>query len=259
MGTEMCCLYCGEASRLLWAETAVWHCPACDLHFRYPQPEADNLVQYYKTGWQEPAAQIISGGTDAALADVYVRRLLGELGLPDFRHMHLLELGAGTGEMVTAVCNVGGQVTAVEPFGQHYLRQKGVDVYRTLDDLPSVQFDGIYTIQVLEHLPAPWETLKKLFTFLKPGGWLYVSTINAQSLNARFTRSQWREVQNPGHLFFFTPVSLARLLADAGYGRSQRAQSTIDYPAQSGVHKQLNRILQKGGFGGELCYFARRL
>lgn len=256
MTLRVVCLYCGMNSELLWAETAVWHCRACDLRFRYPQPNADDLTQYYETGWQEPAVQIISGGTDSALADVYVQRLLGELGLPDFVQMHLLEFGAGTGEMMTAVANVGGLVTAVEPFGFQYLRQKGVDVYQTLDELPHVQFDGIYSIQVLEHLPKPWETLKQLFSFLKPGGWLYVSTINAQSLNARLTQNKWREAQNPGHLYFFTPVSLAQLLADAGYGRSQHITSPIPYPQKRWGLRQLNQLLQRAHLGGELCFLA---
>ncbi len=260
MSTQIPCPYCAMPSVLYWSETAVWHCPNCDLRFRHPQPDAQSLAAYYTTGWQTPEQQLISGATDAALAEVYVQRLLKELKRPDFAQTQLLEFGAGSGEMVTAVTDHGANVTAIEPFGLAYLQRKGISVYPNLASLPPKrQFDGIYSIQVLEHLTKPWETLKELAEYLKPGGWLYLSTIHAQSLNAKLSGGKWREAQNRAHLYFFTTSHLQTLLHDAGYVQIRHLTTPIAYPHKKKIGaRQLNQLIQKLNLGGELCYIAQR-
>ncbi len=256
MSAVVDCPYCGGVCEVYWQKAAVWYCLECGLLFRYPQPDAQSLDTYYELGWRDPGQQIISGGTDLELAEVYVKRLLHILQRPDFAQTDLLEFGAGTGAMVTAVADAGANVTAIEPFGYKYLQKKGATVYPDLALLPQRQFDGIYSIQVLEHLLKPWETLSTLFYYLKPGGWLYISTIYAQSLNAFLHRGNWREAQNPGHLYFFTPANLQRLLGDAGYGRIQRVRDFIQYPNRTVREFWQDYLLQYLGLGGELCYLA---
>lgn len=252
------CTYCGFDCKIYWQETAVWHCLNCDLLFRYPQPDDDHIRAHYEMGWRDPDRQIISGATDLTLAELYVNRLLNELDIPDFQQTHLLEFGAGTGEMLTTITQKGAEVIAIEPFGFDYLLQNGVTVFADLTTLPKMKFDGIYSVQVLEHLPKPWELLQDLYHYLKPGGWLYISTIYAQSLNARLTRGNWREAKNVAHLNFFTTTSLELFLKNAGYGGIRRVTAPISYPHKKGIVCQLDQAIQKLNLGGELCYMAWR-
>jgi SAM-dependent methyltransferase len=48
------------------------------------------------------------------------------------------------------------------------------------------QFDLVYSIEVMEHLHRPYDTLRECFRVLKPGGWLIVSTPNILHLQSRF-------------------------------------------------------------------------
>jgi len=56
------------------------------------------------------------------------------------------------------------------------------------DSLPfdDEQFDVVYSIEVMEHLHRPYDTLRECFRVLKPGGWLIVSTPNILHLQSRF-------------------------------------------------------------------------
>lgn len=254
------CPYCHSPAQPHWPGVQVWRCPACDLRFRWPLPDADALAAAYQTAWERPSANTYTGATDAALAAVYRRRLAQLAGVPPLAGQRLLEFGAGQGAMLAALAAAGAEVQAVEPYGAAFLQAQGWSVWPALSALPpqTPLFDGILTMQVVEHVAAPWHTLAQLAQWLKPGGWLYVSTIHAGSLHARLRGPRWREVQNRAHLIFFTPRSLAVMLRRAGLSRVQRVKGFIRYPHHNRSQQGRDWLLQQLGWGGELCYLAFR-
>ncbi len=255
------CPQCSVTARTFWPTVDAWRCPGCDLRFRAPLPNPDELAAFYKQVWQRPKESSYTGATTDDLARVYVERLQHQPGIGPLAGQRLLEFGAGQGAMLRAFSAVGADVQAVEPYGIDYLRQQGFTVSPSLADLAEqspVPLDGIYTVQVVEHLTQPWETLTELMSWLKPGGWLYVSTIHAGSLNARLRKAQWREVQNRTHLIFFTPRCLEAMLFAAGGQRVARVNSFIRYPEHRPWQHTQDWLLQQAGLGGELCYLARK-
>lgn len=259
MTTSPCCPQCTATAQAFWPSVDAWRCPGCDLCFRSPLPTPDELAKFYQQVWQRPKESSYTGATDDALARVYVQRLQKQPSISNFAGQRLLEFGAGQGAMLRAFSAVGADVQAVEPYGTDYLRQQGFHVSTSLKELAAQSpalFDGIYTVQVVEHLTQPWETLVELMRWLKPGGWMYISTIHAGSLNARLRKAQWREVQNRTHLIFFTPRSLHAMLAAAGGERISRINSFIRYPRRRSWQLAQDWLLQRTGLGGELCYLA---
>ena len=85
------------------------------------------------------------------------------------------------------------------------------------DKLPENSFDVITFWHVLEHLPQPRAVLERTQKLLRPGGWLFISLPNFDSLQARLFQRHWYAFDDvPRHLYHFSPRPLALLLKENG-------------------------------------------
>lgn len=252
------CPFC-QSSRIstIWPSVHVNQCRVCGLMFRNPQPSEEELYAHYVNAYTEEKVRLDTtkeAVTTMGLAKTYAKHLLHSLGYKNFDGVAILDFGAGTGTMALVLREMGAKVIAVEPFGYHICRHFGIETYRQLEELPAqAVFDGIVSITVVEHLRQPWLTLEKLRGLLRPGGWLYLSTMNARGLKAHLTQSRWAEVLRFGHLFFFSPRSLERILKKARYKDCKRLTWLIRYP-KNPAHVLLNWTLQLTRLEGDLRY-----
>jgi 2-polyprenyl-3-methyl-5-hydroxy-6-metoxy-1,4-benzoquinol methylase len=68
-------------------------------------------------------------------------------------------------------------------------------------------FDGICMWDVIEHLWDFIPTVNKLLNALKPNGFLFISTPNVGSLNAKISGKYWAMMTPPEHMSFFNKTS----------------------------------------------------
>ncbi len=251
------CLFCKSQIKPYWSKARLWQCQHCLLIFRNPFPEPPDLNRFYTKGWAEPEANISeTGTTDLLLARKYVKRLTHELNRPNLKGLKILEFGAGKGDLLKALREMGAEAVGIEPYGLDHIQKLGLPVYPSLENLPAdLIFDGVISLQVIEHLPAPWDDLKKLSTRLKTGGWCYFSTPNIRGLNARLLRSGWREAKKEAHIVFFSPVSLKRLLAALDLSPSKRLRWLLIYHLHP-IRILMNFFLQLFLLDGELRFLA---
>ena len=79
-------------------------------------------------------------------------------------------------------------------------------------------FDVVTFWHVLEHLPRPQEVLERVRKLLSPGGWVFISLPNFDSLQARLFRRYWYAFDDvPRHLYHFAPRPLDLLLGENGF------------------------------------------
>lgn len=240
-----------------------WHnycrCTACQLILRSPMPSAEDLATLYDSSWEKPDQhQKETGAMTRALANSYIDALQRTLGVSTLQGQKILDFGAGRGEMMAVLAERGADVYGIEPFGYGYLEQLGFAVFRDLSEIPpTLQFNGIFSSNVVEHLYTPWETLKNLSALLIDEGWLFVTTPNAASLHAQITQGKWREAAKPGHLIFFSPDSLEKMLGVIGFTQVQRSAVAVDYQ-QGALKKILHQFLDRLKVEGELKYLARK-
>jgi 2-polyprenyl-3-methyl-5-hydroxy-6-metoxy-1,4-benzoquinol methylase len=150
-------------------------------------------------------------------------RTLLHLGLEDVPPGRVLELGAGDGRRVERLVALGwlAEGQDVDPnAGVFRLRASGVKVHEgpvEALDLQPASYDAIVMSHVIEHLPAPLQTLRRCLQLLKPGGRLVAVTPNTRSLCARRYGSHWMSLEPPRHLHLFNSDNLRDLARQAGF------------------------------------------
>jgi cyclopropane fatty-acyl-phospholipid synthase-like methyltransferase len=69
---------------------------------------------------------------------------------------------------------------------------------------------------VVEHVRDPRAFFTKVRELLAPGGVFIYSTGNERSAFARVLGKRWPYIQPEGHLYYFSPATIARYFAEVG-------------------------------------------
>ncbi len=91
-------------------------------------------------------------------------------------HMHpaikVLDIGAGIGTFAKKVHDEGYDVLCFEPDTNQskYIKSNGLAVSKSIEEIETSSIDFIYSLNVLEHIGADVDALRKWFALLKPGG-----------------------------------------------------------------------------------------
>lgn len=252
------CPFCGRGDVSLYNSSLfVWKCLSCGLLFK--DRLQDESVAIYKSAWSDYCNHIDeTGATNRKLSKIYSQKLISSLGLKNFSEMKILDFGTGKGNMLMALAELGADVYGIEPFGYEYLKSKGFKIFREIKEIPEgLLFDGIIANDVLEHLFNPWDTINELYGILNINGWFYIATPNAESLNAKFFRSYWREFYNSGHIRFFNSDCIEAIFIKLGIPKYKRLHWFVEYSSNP-LHRLIHLILQFFQLDGVLRYMLRR-
>lgn len=129
-------------------------------------------------------------------------------------HDTVIDFGCGTGGILSAItCGRRIGVEINEPAIEQAIAN-GLEVVRSLEDLPNDVADVIISHHALEHIDEPLPILRALRDKVRPRGRL-ILVIPAETPYAlRFRR--WRP--NPQqHLYSWTPLSFGNLVVAAGF------------------------------------------
>ncbi len=209
------CPACGASSwRVLsrFRRVGLLGCAVCGLAYTGRQPSAEELAAWYA---DYPVDQYLPPATAVRLEEL-VR------SFASYRRLGtLLDVGAGSGHLLTAAVRAGWTAHAVEtgPRQCEQLAARGFALHEPLLECSSVDdrsFDVVVLQEVIEHMRDPAGELREVARILRPGGLLYVTCPNFGSLSRRFLGPRWRVVEYPEHLNYFTPSALRSLTARNG-------------------------------------------
>jgi len=146
----------------------------------------------------------------------------------------ILDVGCGGGLLTEALHDFGAQVTGIDAAGPGIKvakihadkNKKDIRYYeKTAEELikdNEEQYDIVTCLEVLEHVPDPKSLIATCFNLLKPGGFIFLSTINKNP------RSWITAIVGAEYIFnllpkgthefdkFIKPSVLAKYIRDAG-------------------------------------------
>lgn len=153
----------------------------------------------------------------------------------------LLEVGCGPGFLLAEMRELGWRVRGIEisEYAARHAREKlDLEVENSALDGAAVSpgsVDAVFMGDVLEHLPRPLESMKRIRGWLATDGVVVVaipSTLNLASARIGLwlyrVRGRFKTLKIPPyHLYEYTPHSVRRLLNKAGFEVERLEQSTV--------------------------------
>ena len=195
------------------------------------------------------------------------------LGLMDPRGKRVLDVGCGSGVSGAALKQRGaGAVVGIE-FDEAAAKRAETVLDRVLtgnvDTLPldfaPCSFDLIVCLDVLEHLPYPEETLRRLLPFLAPDGEVLVSLPNiryAGTLKKLIWEADWPRLPSGifdgTHLRWFTDKAARRMFAEAGLTVIARRRNTVGLLADFMARFPIFRLFVSDWVTVQFLYLTRR-
>ncbi len=235
------CPFCGgqagpklyRTKSIFGDEFALHRCLDCRAVFLVPRPSAAQLEQAYDADYYGRGRAKFGPWVEKVLG--YFRssrcRKVGRLVSPP---ANILDVGCGSGEFARRLVERGYRVCGTELPGKAAERA-GQVAGLTLKvgalregDFGKGYFDAVCMWHVLEHLAEPKKTLDVVGRLLKPGGYLFISLPNIESLQSRLFRGKWLHLDPPRHLFFPGPADLIAEMAKLGFAPAGESHLSIE-------------------------------
>ncbi len=250
------CDLCGQEAgddllKLVHAEApggcaVIRRCRGCGLKRLWPRPGDGILSRYYPSGYgayigrrRGPLKQALwdllrdgaSGapgrGRVLAPGRPVFRRLADwvfDINLPLDRDPlpRILDVGCGFGDLLLYWTSRGVEAQGVD------LDERAVSLARKLglrvrhgnlqeQDFAAGSFDALVLNHSLEHLPSPLAALRQAAALLRPGGTVYITVPNGESLGLELEGPAWEALCFPVHLWLFDVTTLSQSLRAAGF------------------------------------------
>lgn len=223
------CSLCGGDSSLIRPfatrgdeSTSLLKCSGCHCEFLSPQPSDDWLGEEYSGYYQKRKSTVTQTKKS------WFSKLLKSMEI-DLNNKRVLELGGGEGDCAAALTSIWpkSQMTVVESNPQCInfydaipctLSNQSVEDFLSLNAPQSddEKFDIVLMFDLIEHLRAPKENLRRLSEVqLKPGATLLATFPNSDSLSRRWFHRLWPQYKIE-HLWYFSRTSVEKIAAELG-------------------------------------------
>lgn len=218
------CLICDSSQlRVLdsYHETHLVKCKQCRFVFAQKIPSTQELIDYYD-GY----------GRNDYLSPITIKRyneLLDEM--EKYRKTNrILDVGCGIGYFLEVAKERGWEVYGTEYTDKALEICRGKGIHMEEGKLDPSQFDQesfdiITSFEVLEHINNPVEETTNFHALLRPGGLVYLTTPNFNSLLRHRLKERYDVITYPEHLSYYTPKTLHRLFTRTGFVK-QKIQTT---------------------------------
>lgn len=212
------CPLCNSFSLILmsaYKEARLTNCQTCGFVFSQRNPTEKELSDYYVK------YSYVDNYYHSPLTSIRYERLLEEFALYK-KNNRILDVGCGNGQFLEEAKRKGWETWGTEYSKGAVLhtQKKGLNVLHgrlneVLEDLP--QFDVITSFEVIEHLNNPAREIDLMKNILRPGGIIYITTPNFNSVLRYLLKHRYDVITYPEHLIYFTPKTLTYLMKTKGF------------------------------------------
>jgi 2-polyprenyl-3-methyl-5-hydroxy-6-metoxy-1,4-benzoquinol methylase len=141
---------------------------------------------------------------------------------PFRQNNRLLEIGSNVGGFLFQARQLNWSPVGLEPVeacARYGREQRGLNIIASiLEDanLSDNHFDVVYSNAVFEHLASPSLCFRSAFRVLRPGGVLYVDTVNYDCYTRQYLGGRWKLLKPREHLSLYNPRTLRAFCEKAG-------------------------------------------
>jgi len=191
---------------------SLYRCKSCKVVYLggYKNKYVEELYSYYKKYTGMPKHEVY----DELTRKSYMKVL--DLISSKIDGTCILDVGSGKGDFVEAAQNQGFDITGIE------LSKDAVDIANKFnlpvynldffsDSIRESSKDIVTMFEVIEHVPDPVSFIRRAQAIVKPGGIIYITTPNYNSVDRKILGSRWGAIHRE-HLTYFTPATLLKLV-----------------------------------------------
>jgi 2-polyprenyl-3-methyl-5-hydroxy-6-metoxy-1,4-benzoquinol methylase len=151
-----------------------------------------------------------------------------------------LDVGASTGSFVEQALQAGLDAEGIELSHEAVARARARDLPVREGSVeswkPERRFAVVTMLDVVEHIPAPAELLRRVRPWLQPEGLLALTLPDCSAPMARLLGRHWFYYLVPDHVHQFTPRTIRRLLEVAGFRDVQVRRVAKPMPLAYAAH-----------------------
>ena len=201
-------------------------CERCGLVYWSPRLTDEAMARYYEAVFRSPVWPVRPGDErrEKIRSRVdWLRRFV--------REGSLLEIGAGEGFFLERATEAGFDAVGLEPSEAYAAVAAKVAprarIHRAFvpEYEPAQPVDVVCAFFVLEHAMDALAFLRRCHAYLKTGGWCFLEVPDVSRYATQVDDMLWHE-----HTYHFSPATIERLLARAGFALEQYESPGPSYP-----------------------------
>lgn len=277
---KISCLYCGSHSATQYRNVAdIVKCDSCGLIYLRTRPTKETMYQIYQvyandTSHMRPPASVTEASTHGLRREWFVKEVIGH---SRYKTGSWLDIGCGWGALLMRARECGFTPMGIEmtrinlDFANLQLRIPVSNSQFTDSSIPASSCEVISMVHVLEHIPNPKETLRRIYDTLVPGGLFCGIVPNIDSYCSEIQGEHWVWLDPTHHYVHYTPATLRHKLEEAGFivesiytavGDGNDFFSDVLKAQHPGLDatalEAMREQLEKDGKGEEIRYYVRR-
>lgn len=134
----------------------------------------------------------------------------------------LMDFGCGHGTMALQLrekdnLNAMG-LDPYSPVDNPYISRKTLEA----EHFPDNHFDGIITVETMEHIGNVLPVFQELHRILKPGGVLFIQTRRLEDADYKKQHEKWFYLEDPKtHVSVYSEKALSKIAEKTGFSRAQ--------------------------------------
>jgi 2-polyprenyl-3-methyl-5-hydroxy-6-metoxy-1,4-benzoquinol methylase len=236
--------------------------------FRASMPSVSELTEIYDARYfrDDPGCPDLQGYadylSDASSHRRNARRRLRVLAAYRDVPGRLLDVGCAAGFFVAEAEAQGWDAQGVDvseeivAWGRAHVSERLAAMPFVRVELTPASVHAVTMWDYIEHSIDPQSDLERVHKILEPGGLLALSTGDVRSVVARWSGRRWHLLTPRHHNYFFSAVTLGRMLRGAGLEVVSEAHNAAWYSMEHLIYKL--EALVPGGSGRALSRALRR-
>ena len=200
--------------------------PETDLLITLPRPEEKDLPAYYESEQyisHTDSKRTLMDKAYQLIKTYSLKRKLKLINNLQEGKGHILDIGCGTGDLLSVCEKDGWQISGTEPSVKaRELAVRKINSSQSIKEgLNEFSEKGVFNIismwHVLEHVPNLLEYIEKLKELLTDDGYLVIAVPNFKSYDALHYKEFWAAYDVPRHLWHFSEKSIRYLFGQHNF------------------------------------------